>query len=462
MKNRIERRDFIKTSVIAAGGLAGHSVRADAGNEIVGAPIVSTGAHGVIGANERVRVGVIGCGGQGNWNASDFAKQPDAQIVALCDVYEGSIKNTLANPALRLNAEKTPMLRDFRRLLDDKNIDAVIVATPDHWHALPTIMACQAGKDVYVEKPLALTIVEGRRMIEAARKHNRVIQVGTQQRSARHFQKAVELAQAGRLGRITRVHTWNYDDEYPKGIGNPPDSDPPAGLDWDFYLGPAPKVPFNENRFLGNFRWFWDYSGGKITDWGTHLIDIVHWAMKSDSPTTVSAAGGKYFIADNRETPDTLHVTYEYPGFVMTYENRILNSRPQDGRWGYGILFYGTDATMFVDRGGFEIFPEFDGKRRDDLFTERTAAARMSVQRGDPSHFQHVRNFLDCVKSRQRPISDVEIGHRSTVAPHLGNISLRTGRKIRWDGENEKIIGDAEAARWLSRDYRAPWKLIEA
>ncbi|HWQ34964.1 MAG TPA: Gfo/Idh/MocA family oxidoreductase [Blastocatellia bacterium] len=456
----MERRDFIKTSIVAAGGLTGSSV--NAAGEITGAPAVSTGEYGIIGANDRVRVGVIGCGGQANWDASDFAKQPDAQIVALCDVYDGSIKNTLANQTLKLDAEKTPKFKDFRRLLDDKGIDAVIIATPDHWHALPTIMACQAGKDVYVEKPLALSIVEGRRMVEAARKHNRVIQVGTQQRSARHFQKAVEVVQAGKLGRITRVHTWNYDDEYPKGIGNPPDSAPPEGLDWDFYLGPAPKVAFNQNRFLENFRWFWDYSGGKITDWGTHLIDIVHWAMKVDAPTAVSASGGKYFIADNRETPDTLLVTYEYPGFVMTYENRILNSRPQDGRWGYGIMFYGTDATMFVDRGGFEIFPEYDGKKRDDLFTARTAAARMSVQRGDPSHFQHVRNFLDCVKSRAHPISDVEIGHRSTAAPHLGNIALRTGRKIRWDGENEKIIGDAEASKWLSREYRAPWRLVEA
>ena len=456
----MERRDFIKTSIVAAGGLAGSSV--NAAGEITGAPAVSAGEYGIIGANDRVRVGVIGCGGQANWDASDFAKQPDAQIVALCDVYDGSIKNTLANQTLKLDAEKTPKFKDFRRLLESKDIDAVIIATPDHWHALPTMMACQAGKDVYVEKPLALSIVEGRRMVEAARKHNRVIQVGTQQRSARHFQKAVEIVQAGKLGRITRVHTWNYDDEYPRGIGNPPDSAPPAGLDWDFYLGPAPKAPFNQNRFLENFRWFWDYSGGKITDWGTHLIDIVHWAMKVDAPTAVSASGGKYFIADNRETPDTLLVTYEYPGFVMTYENRILNSRPQDGRWGYGILFYGTDATMFVDRGGFEIFPEYDGKKRDDLFTARTAAARMSVQRGDPSHFQHVRNFLDCVKSREHPISDVEIGHRSTAAPHLGNIALRTGRKIRWDGQNEKIIGDAEASKWLTREYRAPWRLIEA
>ncbi len=452
MTSKIERRDFLKTSVTAAGAIAA--------DEALGAPAIET-TGSILGASDQIRIGIIGCGGQGNWDASDFAKQPNTRIVALCDVYEGSLDETLKNAALKLDPAKTPFFKDFRRLLEDKNIDAVIIATPDHWHALPMIMACQAGKDVYVEKPLSLTIDEGRRMVEAARRYNRVVQVGTQQRSARHFQKAVELVRAGKLGKISRVHAWNYDGEFPRGIGNPPDEAPPAGLDWDFYLGPAPKAPFNQNRFLGNFRWFWDYSGGKITDWGTHLIDIVHWAMNVDAPTGVSASGGKYVLEDNRETPDTLMVTYEYPGFVLTYENRTTNSRGQDGRWGYGVMFYGTAATMFVDRGGFEIMPEMEGRRRDDLFVSRTETARMSVQRGDPSHFDHVRNFIECMKSRQLPISDVEIGHRSTSAPHLGNIALRSGDKIKWDGANEKIVGNAEASKWLSREYRAPWKLPE-
>jgi predicted dehydrogenase len=453
MAGKIERRDFIKTSIVA-GTIA-------ASTEALGAPAVNSQSNNILGANDQIRVGIIGCGDQSNWDATDFVRQPEVKIVALCDVYEGSIKARLISPTLRLDPAKTPYFKDFRRLLDDKNIDAVIVATPDHWHALPTIMACQAGKDVYVEKPLSLTIEEGRRMVAAARKYNRVVQVGTQQRSARHFQKAVEMVREGKLGKISRVHTWNYDDEFPNGIGNPPDENPPDGLDWDFYLGPAPVAPYNKNRHLGNFRWFWDYSGGKITDWGTHLIDIVQWAMNVDAPTAVSASGGKFILQDNRETPDTLMVVFEYPGFVMTYENRTTNARGQDARWGYGILFYGTDATMFVDRGGFEILPEMDGRRRDDIFTARTVAARMSVQRGDPSHFLHVRNFIECMKTRQKPISDVEIGHRSTSAPHLGNIALRTGRKIRWDGAKEQIVGDAEASKMLNRPYRAPWKLIE-
>lgn len=455
MSDKMERRDFLKTSIAAAGAI-GAAAGAD---EVLGAPAIDSVKSPVLGANDQVRVGLIGCGGQGNWDSGDFARLPDVKIVALCDVYEGSIQKTMLNPGLKLDPAKTPTYKDFRKLLEDKNIDAVIIATPDHWHAMPMIQACQAGKDVYVEKPLALTIEEGRMMVDAARKYKRVVQVGTQQRSARHFQKAVEIVRSGKLGKISRVHTWNYDDEFPNGIGNPPDSEVPAGLDWDFYLGPAPKAPFNKNRFLENFRWFWDYSGGKITDWGTHLIDIVHWAMNVDAPLAVSASGGKYILQDNRETPDTLLATFDYPGFVMTYENRTTNSRPMDARWGYGILFYGTDATMFVDRGGFEIFPEMDGRKRDDIFTARTTAARMSVQRGDPSHLDHVRNFVECMKSRQMPISDVEIGHRSTAAPHLGNIALRTGRKIKWDSAKEQIIGDPEASKLLGKAYRAPWKL---
>jgi predicted dehydrogenase len=451
MSGKIERRDFIKTSVAAAGAgvVAGKAS---------GAPAVGN----VQGANDRVRVGLIGCGGQGNWDANDFAKQPNVEIVALADVYEGSINETLASKALKLDAARTAKYKDFRRLLDDKTIDAVIVATPDHWHALATILACQAGKDVYVEKPLALTVVEGRRMVEAARKHNRVVQVGTQQRSARHFQKAVELVREGKIGKVSRVHCWNVGNDYPKGEGNPPDSAPPAGLDWDFYLGPAPKVAFNQNRFLWNFRWFWDYSGGMMTDWGVHLIDIVHWAMDDDAPLSASAMGGKYFIQDNRETPDTLLASLEYKNFVVTYENRLLNARGVDGK-GYGILFYGTDGTLFVDRGGFEIYPE-GTTARDGLTTFRTAPARMGLPRrgGDVSHEEHVKNFLECMRTRKPPISDVEIGHKSTVAPHLCNIAFKTGRRVKWDAAKEQIVGDAEANKLLSKEYRAPWKLVEA
>ncbi len=454
MSNKIERRDFLKTSLAASATIA-------APDETNAAPAVATSANPIQGANDQIRVGLIGCGGQGNWDAGDFARQPNVKLVALCDVYDGSMQETLKNTGLKLDQMKTPMFKDFRRVLDDKNIDAVIIATPDHWHALTMVAACQAGKDVYVEKPISLTIEEGRRMVAAARKYNRVVQVGTQQRSARHFQQAVQLVREGKLGKITRVHTWNYDDEFPNGIGNPPNEAPPDDLDWDFYLGPAPVAPYNRNRHLNNFRWFWDYSGGKMTDWGVHHIDIVHWAMNVDAPTAVSASGGKFALTDNRETPDTLMATFEYPNFVMTFENRATSGRGLDGRYSYGIQFIGTDGTMILDRGGFEILPEFDGRSRNALFTARTPPARMSVQRGDPSHFDHVRNFIECMKTRNKPISDIEIGHRSTSTPHLANIALRSGRKVKWDGVQERIIGDADASKWLTKEYRAPWRLPE-
>jgi len=444
----MRRRTFLRSGIAAAGTIAG----AGEASKTVGAQASSR----VLGANERIRVAAIGCGGQGNWDLSDFVKQPDVEIVALCDVYQKSIEDTLSNKGLGLDATRVKTCKDFREVVERRDIDAVIVATPDHWHALTTITACQAGKDVYVEKPLSLTIDEGKRMVMAARHFNRVVQVGTQQRSAPHFAQAAEIVRAGRIGAVTRVHTWNVGNSTPNGIGNPPDTDPPAGLDWDLYLGPAPRVPFNKNRFLFEFRWFWDYSGGMMTDWGVHLIDIVHWAMGIDAPSAVSAAGGKYVIKDNRETPDTLMALFEYPGFVLTYENRILNGRPHDGR-GYGIMFYGTDATLFVDRSGFEIFPEEMNK--EGMVVDRISGAKSRRIREERSHFDHVRNFLDCIKSRKAPVSDVEIGHRSTTAPHLANIALRTGRKIRWDGKRQEIIGDAESSKWLSRAYRAPWTL---
>ncbi|HZN11539.1 MAG TPA: Gfo/Idh/MocA family oxidoreductase [Blastocatellia bacterium] len=443
MTKRVERRDFLKT--VAAAGVVPAAF--------------ATGE--VLGANERVRVGVIGCGGQGNWDLADFARQPNAEIVALCDVYQGSIDDTLSNKdrknqEIRLDPGRVQVYKDFRRLLERRDVDAVIVATPDHWHALPTIMACEAGKDVYVEKPLALTIEEGRRMVEAARKHKRVVQVGTQQRSAPHFRRAAEMVRAGEIGKVARVHAWNVGNGYPKGIGMPPDEAPPPGLDWDLYLGPAPKVPFNPSRFLGSFRWFWDYSGGMMTDWGVHHIDIIHWAMGVEAPAAVAASGGKFGLEDNRETPDTLLAVFEYPGFVLSYENRELNARGEDAR-GYGINFYGTSGTLFIDRSGFEIFPE--GETQKTVTTMRMPAMRMRTPRVEESHLDHVCNFLDCVKSRQLPISDVETGHRSTTAPHLANISFRTGRKVRWDAAREQILGDPEAARLLGKKYRAPWKL---
>lgn len=425
----LNRRKFVSAATLAAAA----------------APLV----RNALGANERIVVGLIGAGGMGRSDLSAFQKNPDVEVAAVCDVNQINLEK-----AVGMTGGKAAAYKDFRQLLERKDIDAVIVATPDHWHALPTLYACQAGKDVYVEKPLALSIVEQQRMVQAARNANRVVQVGTQQRSGKHFQRAVELVRSGKLGNISFVRTWNHENSYPEGIGSPPDSDPPPTLDWDFWLGPAPAARYNRNRAAGTFRWFWDYSGGKLTDWGTHLIDIVHWAMEVSGPTAVSASGGKYFLQDNRETPDTLEVLYEYPGFVLVYSSRECNSRGTEGK-SYGIEFHGTLGTLLLDRDGFEIFPEH--RREGDEYIPRTNLTRM---RGSDQHAPHVRNFLDCVKSRQRPISDVEIGHRSTTAPHLGNIAFRTGQKVYWDPATEQLRRPTpEMTALLGREYRRPWSL---
>ncbi|MGH9751856.1 MAG: Gfo/Idh/MocA family protein [Blastocatellia bacterium] len=430
MNNGIERRDFIKQGIGA------------------GVTTVAANAN-ILGANDRVRVGVIGLGRQGRGVMKMFMKTQDARIVAICDVFQPQMDFAIKDAKL----ESVEPYKDFRRILDRKDIDAVIVASPDHWHALQTVMACQTGKDVYVEKPISVTVGEGRKMVQAARQYNRVVQVGTQQRSGDHYQKAAEIIRGGQLGKITFVRTWNFGNQTPGGIGNPPDTNPPEGLDWDMWLGPAPMRPFNQNRFgahpdrWSSFRWFWDYAGGMMTDWGVHHIDIVQMAMRVDAPSAITAMGGKLALNDNRETPDTLMVTYEYPGFVCTYENRECNAQGWNG-YGYGILFHGADATLYINREYFEITPE----------KERNVEARR-VKNENKQGEAHVRNFLDCVKSRQTPISDIEIGHRSTTTCLLGNVALRSGRRIAWNAKTERIVGDNAASKYLSREYRKPWKL---
>src|SRR5262245_30533169 len=256
-----------------------------------------------LGANERVRVGLIGCGVRGMTVARLMREVPDVAFVAVCDVYAPH-----AAKAKEWAGPECQSYGDFRQVLDRKDVDAVLVATPDHWHAIPTILACQANKDVYVEKPLAHNVREGRAMIEAARKHNRIVQTGTQHRSAEHYREVQRIIQSGELGKVRFVRVWNYTNLYPRGVGQVQDSQPPEGLDWDFYLGPAPLVPFNRSRFLGSFRWFWDYAGGFITDWGTHRLDSVHQVMGVDAPLTVTAVGGRFDLKDGAETPDILQV----------------------------------------------------------------------------------------------------------------------------------------------------------
>ena len=298
----MDRRDFVKTA-----GLA---------------PFVGE----VRGANDRIVVGQIGLGGRGKYELSVCLRNAGVRIAAVCDVYR-----PLVDGAVSMLGGKVDGYQDFRRILERKDIDAVFVSTPDHWHAIAAIMACQAGKDVYCEKPLTHTILEGRRMVEAARKYNRVVQTGSQQRSAEHYAKVVELIRGGYIGKVSFVECWNVINSVPDGMGNPPDADPPEGLDWDMYLGPAPMRRYNRNRFIYNFRWFWDYGCGMMTDWGAHHFDIIHWAMNVDAPLTAACAGGKYCLEDNSETPDAFAMDLEYPRLHGALHG-ALHQRPRARR----------------------------------------------------------------------------------------------------------------------------------
>ena len=440
------------------------------------AAVVSTSAlsaRRVLGANEHVRMGLIGCGGRGMFDAKLMRDASNVEFVAVCDLYPPRLAEARewAGPSAKA-------YKDFRRLLEQKDVDAVLIATPDHWHAIPTMLACQAGKDVYVEKPLSHNVREGRAIIEAARRHNRIVQVGTQQRSAPHYAEVARIIQSGELGRVHFVRIWNYVNMYPDGIGRAPDSAPPEGVDWDMYLGSAPYVPFNKNRFVGTFRWFWDYGGGLVTDFGIHRFDSMHQIMNAVEPMSISASGGRYGLTDGAETPDIVQVTYEYPGFVLSYEASMLNAHGAGGRTPgkkyyqargaddrpHGEAYHGTNGTLIVDRLGFEIYPESGnpsgpGAAGRERATEGFRMARKEVSADDATAL-HTQHFIECVRSRKKPAADVEVGHRSTIVSHLGNIAFRTGHKIRWDAAKEQILDDVVASRLLGRQARKPWDMI--
>ena len=447
MREKPTRRDFLGSTgrLAAAGGAA-----------VAAFPHPAVfGQDAKVAPNDKVTIALIGCGGMGLYNLSDFLRAPEVQVATVCDV-DDSHSELAASAVEKASRPKPKKCRDFREVLDDKSIDAVIVATPDHWHAIPFISACMAGKDVYCEKPISHNILEGRAMVNAARKYKKVSQIGTQQRSGEHFQKAAQLVRDGKLGRVSLTRTWNFTNEAPNGLGKPADQpSPPNGVDYDRWLGPAPSRPFNPMRFHGSFRWFFDYAAGMIGDWNVHLQDIIHLALGVTAPKSVQAAGGKFAVNDLRDTPDTLVVTYEYDSpngpFVQMYEMRKGNARGIGGDPGHGIQFHGTDGTLYLDRGGFEVFPE---------------EKRMAAIKGGSSdqHWPHVQDFLRCLKTRDRCVSDVETGHTSTVVCHLGNIALKVGRKLYWDAAREIITDkagrpDSEANALLGREYRKGYEL---
>jgi predicted dehydrogenase len=397
--------------------------------------------HGVVGANNRVRVAVVGSGTRGNMVAGFFLQHPDAQVVAACDVSKTRLdpaieRLTKAQPAVKIEAYE-----DYRRILDRKDVDVVLIATPDHWHAAMTVEACAAGKDVYVEKPLSNTIERAWTAVDAARKHNRIVQMGVQQRQGEAFKEAAELVQQGTLGKVTHVVL-----QFPGGYGQPPEpaSEPPAGLNWEMFQGPAPRRPFKPGRL--RWRAFYDYGGGLVTDWGVHLVDVAHWYLKADTKAPLlTSAAAQYVTLNNPEKdqcPDAFTISWQYDDFVMTFTNAVV----QDWEFGrQGTYFFGPRGSLLVHRAGFEIRPGRPpaGGRGQTPPPEPLQSRRRPFSdnyNNDPDTIAHVREFLDSVKSRKRPSGDVEVGYYSTLPCLLAIHAIREGRTFKYDATAHQAV----------------------
>ena len=414
------RREFLKQGAAAAA---------------VGVSAAYFVPRSAFGANDRINTAHIGVRNQGLGNLKAFINN----AVAVCDVDREVLAK--AAEAVEKTGRKCDTVEDYRRLLDRKDIDAVVITTPDHWHALMTIQACQAGKDVYCEKPLSLTIAEGRKMVEAARKYERIVQTGSQQRSDNRFRLACELVRSGRIGKLEKILVGIPGPNHP---GEPvPDAMPPANLNYDLWLGPAPERPYNVKRVHYNFRFFWDYSGGQMTNFGAHHIDIAHWGMGCDDSGPLAIEGTADFHPQKwHEVSEKCRVTYRYPNDVTMIVGQKQADIPD------GATFIGNRGKIHVTRGKLVSEP-------DEIATQELGKDDVHLYVSKNHH----QNFLECIGSRKLPICDVEIGHRSATACHLGNIAIRTGRALKWDAVAEKFVGDEEANRMLDRPYRGAYRL---
>jgi predicted dehydrogenase len=404
--------------------------------------------------NDRVTVCVAGVRGRGGSLLSTFATLPTVDVKYVCDLDDDVLASRVEQVASQ-TGRKPEAIKDFRRALeDDAGIDALVLGTPDHWHAIPTIMACQAGKDVYVEKPDGHNLIEGRTMVAAMRKHGRVVQLGTQSRSGAHLLSCMEYLRHGHIGRALFARAWESARQ--GSIGHPADGEAPAGVDYDMWLGPAPQRPFNPMRFHGNWRWFFDYGTGDLGNDGVHRLDMARWALETavaanggpllGFPRSVSATGGKYYFDDDQEWPDTLMVNYDYAGQVLTYEMRVWSPYPLEGE-SEGAAVFGDQGYVIIGNGRWRAFDARGNLVKEEAGTYNDAG--------------HAQNFIDCMHSRERPTADLEtVGHPSSVLCHLGNASWRAGRTLRFDPETYTFIGDEDANRFLTRpEYRAPWIL---
>jgi predicted dehydrogenase len=400
-----------------------------------------------ISPNDKIGVGLIGCNGMGFSDLSSMLKMSEIQVVALCDVDDSVLKKRTAD--LEKAGIKNPKLyKDYRKLLEDRDVDVVIIGTPDHWHCLQLSDAVKAGKDVYCEKPLANSIEECNLMLNSVQASDRMVQIGQWQRSQPHFVDAIDFVHSGKLGEIRLAKAWAYQG-WMGSIPVLPDTAAPAGVDYDMWLGPAPKRPFNANRFHFNFRWYWDYAGGLMTDWGVHLMDYALYGMKANTPKSVMALGGKFaYPNDGSETPDTLQTVYEYDGFSILWEHATGIDNGNYGR-NHGISFIGNNGTLVLDRNGWEVIAEKD--KMQSLPLQKNQGSGLD---------KHTVNFIEAVKSRDgsKLKAPLQVGYDAALVCHMGNIAFKTGNRIYWDNYSGQFSDDS-ANDLIAANYHNGWEL---
>lgn len=463
MENYKTRRDFIKKSAISVAAIA-----------------IGTQALGTISniktfnSTSKIRMGFIGVGNRGSELMNLFMQNSDCEVAALCDVYEPYVLRDFSKihpryvemgkvPKMGETFSKPPKVyKDYRKLLEDKDIDAVCIATPDHWHALQTIHAIQAGKDVYVEKPLTQTIFEGRKMVEAEAASNQIVAVGLNRRGSVTYQKLAKEIPTGKIGKVTVASAFRINNMFPDGIGKLNPEQPPRDFDWDLWLGPRAARPYQYNIAPYTFRWWSDYSS-QMGNWGVHFMDVIRWMMGETAPSAISAHGGKYILDHDGDIPDTMQVTFEFKsGAIVTF---CIYEASSGGLFPWGeVELRGTKGTLYASEKGYRITPTQSGQFQswDKLMDAEKYDAKnemLSDGSSGSSTATLIRNFLDCVKNRKTPLCTLEEGHRSTSFAHLANIALSTKERLEWDPINERFINSEKANRLLHYEYRKPWKL---
>ncbi len=433
------------------------------------AAAIATAQFPILGANDRINVGIVGLGGRGTGHIRYYsALDSESRIAAVCDVNQSARERAVATIKKSVGYESKEY-SDMRALFDSKDIDAVSLPLPNHWHALAAIWACQAGKDVYVEKPASHNIFEGQQMVKAARKYNRMVQVGSQSRSAPFVMKAIQMLQEGAIGQVYHARGLCYRRRF--SIGHTPEEPVPAGLDWDRFLGPAQWRPYSKNRFAYTWHWFWDTGNGDIGNQGVHQMDICAWALgRTGWPVSVSSSGGKFIWKDDQETPNVMQTALDFGDAQITFDTRNLPT-PPEGVSGIreadyvGNIFFGDSGFLVVDRG-YQLFKSMANVTGDAVHSAGAAnsekyekVAEEKPQERSDSTVAHMKNFFDAIRARDHKLlhADIEIGARSAACCHLANISYRMGRTLRVSSSNGRFLGDDEANALLTRNYREPY-----